>query len=106
MLNLDPGMIIWTWITFFIVLAILSKVALKPILGVIETREKTIREDLEQAQKQREEAEKLLQILVDIRLKAKRMKNYDLADEIRSRLAELGYVLLDSKDGTKVRKEK
>jgi len=34
------------------------------------------------------------------------MKNYDLADEIRSRLAELGYVLLDSKDGTKVRKEK
>ena len=61
MLNLDPGMIIWTWITFLTVLVILSKVALKPILGAIENREKTIREDLAQAQQQREEAQQLLE---------------------------------------------
>lgn len=61
MLNLDPGMMIWTWITFLVVLAVLSKVALKPILATIENREKAIRDDLEQAQKQREEAQQLLE---------------------------------------------
>jgi cysteinyl-tRNA synthetase len=69
------------------------------VLGIVPARQS-------RTESSEGEAEKLLQILVDIRLKAKRMKNYDLADEIRSRLAELGYVLLDSKDGTKVRKEK
>ncbi len=61
MLNLDPGMIIWTWITFLIVLVILNKVALKPILAAIDNRENTIRNDLEQAEHQREEAEQLLE---------------------------------------------
>ena len=49
--------------------------------------------------------DKLLQILIDIRLKAKQEKNYALADEIRNRLNELGFVLLDGKDGTKIRRE-
>lgn len=94
MLNLDPGMIIWTWITFFIVLAILSKVALKPILGVIETREKTIREDLEQAQKQREEAEKLLQkhkeLIAGAESEAQRLlrESRELAEKKRQELLE------------------
>ncbi len=61
MLDLNPGMMIWTWITFLTVLVILSKVALKPILATIENREKAIREDLERAQKQREEAQQLLE---------------------------------------------
>jgi len=61
MLDLDPGMIIWTWITFLIVLAILSKVALKPILSAIENREQSIRNDLEEAQKQRDEAQELFE---------------------------------------------
>lgn len=61
MLNLDPGVIIWTWITFFIVLIMLSKMALKPILESIKNREKSIHDDIDQARKQREEAEELLQ---------------------------------------------
>jgi len=60
MLDIDPGMIIWTWITFGIVLIFLSKLALKPILAAIENREKSIRGDIEQAQQQRDEAEALL----------------------------------------------
>jgi len=60
MLDIDPGMIIWTWITFFVVLAILYKIALKPILATIDNREKSIRDDIEQAQKQRDDAEALL----------------------------------------------
>lgn len=60
MLDIDPGMIIWTWITFGIVLIILSKVALKPILSSITNREESIRNDIEEAQKQRDEAANLL----------------------------------------------
>ncbi len=60
MLDLDPGMILWTWITFFVVLGILYKIALKPILASIDNREQSIRDDIEQAQKQRDEAEALL----------------------------------------------
>lgn len=60
MLDIDPGMILWTWITFGIVLALLYKLALKPILAAIENREKTIRSDIEKAQQQRDEAEALI----------------------------------------------
>lgn len=60
MLNLDPGMMIWTWITFLFVLGILSKLALKPMLTAINNREDQIRSDIENAKKQRNEAEELL----------------------------------------------
>ena len=61
MLNLDPGMMIWAWITFGVLLFILYKVAWKPILSNIDKREKTIQESLDKAQKAQEEAESLLQ---------------------------------------------
>ncbi len=60
MLNLDPGMMIWTWVTFLIVLGILFKLALKPMLNAINNREDQIRGDIENAKKQRDEAEELL----------------------------------------------
>ena len=60
MLDLDPGMMIWTWITFFIVLGLLSKLALKPMLNAINNREDQIRGDIDNAKKQRDEAEELL----------------------------------------------
>ena len=50
----------WTWITFFIVLILLSKLALKPILKAINNREDQIRGDIDNAKKQRDEAEELL----------------------------------------------
>ena len=43
---------------------------------------------------------KLIQLLVDIRLKAKKEKNFQLSDEIRKRLDELGITLKDTKEGT------
>ncbi|MBD3226228.1 MAG: F0F1 ATP synthase subunit B [Caldithrix sp.] len=61
MLELDPGMMVWTWITFFIVLFILSKIALKPLLGVVENREKEISDNLDKARKEREESEALVE---------------------------------------------
>jgi len=92
MLNLDPGMMIWTWITFLVVLAVLSKVALKPILATIENREKAIREDLEQAQKQREEAQHLLEqhrkMMAEAESEAQRLlkESRELAEQKRQEL--------------------
>lgn len=46
----------------------------------------------------------LIQLLIDLRLKAKADKNYAMADEIREKMAELGLILQDSKSGTKVKR--
>ena len=60
MLELNPGMMIWVWITFFLLLIILYKTALKPLLSSLTDREEGIRNDIDEAKKQREEAEVLL----------------------------------------------
>jgi F-type H+-transporting ATPase subunit b len=60
MLNLDPGMMIWAWITFLVLLGLLYKVAWKPILSIIEKREQMIQESLNTAAKSNEEAQVLL----------------------------------------------
>lgn len=54
------GTIFWTVVTFVLLALGLRLVAWKPLLGAIEERERTIRESLEAASRQREEAESLL----------------------------------------------
>jgi len=56
----QTGTIIWTIITFVVLLVVLRLVAWKPVLGLLEEREKAIRGSLEDAKKAREEAEKYL----------------------------------------------
>ncbi len=46
----------------------------------------------------------LIELLIELRTKAKAEKNYALADEIRDRMASLGLILQDSKEGTKVKR--
>lgn len=60
MLQLEPGMLVWTWITFVAVLLVLWKVAWKPLLGAVESRENRINDSLQKAENARAEAEKLL----------------------------------------------
>lgn len=42
----------------------------------------------------------LVKILIDLRIAAKNEKNYELADEIRTKLKDVGVILEDSKEGT------
>jgi F-type H+-transporting ATPase subunit b len=67
----EPGLIVWTIITFGLLLVVLRVVAWKPILGVIEERERAIRESLDSSRRAREEAEAALEenrrILADAR---------------------------------------
>lgn len=61
LMRIDPGMILWTWIVFIALLVILGKFAWKPILKMLDDREKKIKkaiEDADAAQKALEEAAK------------------------------------------------
>lgn len=55
----DPGLFIWTIITFLVLLTLLAKYAWKPLLELLEKREETIRKSLDDAEKAREELERL-----------------------------------------------
>jgi cysteinyl-tRNA synthetase len=63
------------------------------VLGIISFEQKQVRQDsfLEN---------ELIKILVDIRLKAKAEKNFQLADDIRKKLESFGIILKDTKEGT------
>lgn len=56
----DPGLIIWTIITFLLLLFILKKAAWKPLLSALQKREDTIASSLQKAEQAKVDAEKLL----------------------------------------------
>ena len=58
--DLNPGLTLWTALTFILLLIVLSKFAWGPIVKMLDEREKTIREAIESAKRERAEAEKLL----------------------------------------------
>lgn len=58
--DVKPGLIIWTWITFLIVLVLLRKFAWGPLLSAVDSREKNIVNAIESAKHARLEAEKLV----------------------------------------------
>jgi F-type H+-transporting ATPase subunit b len=60
LLKVDPGLLLWTVITFVILLLILWKSAWKPIVEALDARSERIRGDLSNADKSRQEAEELL----------------------------------------------
>jgi len=59
LLRFDTGLMIWTWITFLIVLVILGSKAWKPMIKALQNREDFIRESLEEAEAARQEADKV-----------------------------------------------
>lgn len=60
LLKLDPGLLLWTIITFVIMVLILWKTAWKPIVQALESRAERIRGDIDRAEKARQEAEDVL----------------------------------------------
>lgn len=61
MLEINSGLILWTILTFIIVLLILRKAAWKPLLGALSAREESIRASLRDAENARGEAARLLE---------------------------------------------
>ena len=77
MLEISPGLSIWTTLVFLALLGILWKFAWGPILGAVQAREDGIQETLDQAGNERDEAAKLLaehrQQMADARRQAQQM---------------------------------
>lgn len=61
MLELNPGLIFWTIITFIAVLVILKRAAWKPLVQALVSREEKIRTALDDAERAQQEAQRLLE---------------------------------------------
>lgn len=59
--GLDPGVSFWTLVIFIVLSVVLAKYAFPPILGYAAAREQRIQEALDEARRQREESEQLLE---------------------------------------------
>jgi len=59
-MELNPGLTLWVAITFLFLILVLAKFAFGPIVKMLNEREHTIREAIDQAKRERAEAEKLL----------------------------------------------
>ena len=59
LVSVNPGLIIWTIVTFLILVAILGRFGWGPIIGALEGREKSIRDALDAAESARVEAHEL-----------------------------------------------
>lgn len=60
LLEVNPGLVIWTAVTFLIVLAVLWLFAWKPIIKALDERNARVEDDLEKSRALREEAEGLI----------------------------------------------
>jgi F-type H+-transporting ATPase subunit b len=61
LVQVDPGLFIWTILTFLALLGLLAKFAWRPLLQSLASREETIRRSLADAEKARQELERLNQ---------------------------------------------
>jgi F-type H+-transporting ATPase subunit b len=71
LISVVPGLMIWTVITFAIVLLVLRRYAFGPIQRLIDERRDRIREALDEADKAREEARQLRELTQQEREEAK-----------------------------------
>jgi F-type H+-transporting ATPase subunit b len=57
----DPGLFIWTILTFVVLLALLAKFAWRPLLVALEGRQEAIRKSLDDAERAKQELTRLQQ---------------------------------------------
>ena len=66
----DPGLFVWTIVTFVVLLALLSKFAWKPLLAALEARQEQIATSLDAAKTAGEERDRAVREAADIIRKA------------------------------------
>jgi len=85
----DPGLYVWTIITFLVLLVVFNKLAWQPLKGVLRTREELIRKSLDDAQKAKQELERLhvesQRILTEARVHADKILSETRSDANRLR---------------------
>jgi F-type H+-transporting ATPase subunit b len=85
----DPGLFIWTIVTFLVLLYLLRKFAWQPLLQALESRQELIRKSLDDAQEAKRELERLHQesgqILKQARIEAESILAQSRSDGERVR---------------------
>src|SRR5580700_2830240 len=80
----DPGLFIWTILTFLVLLTLLAKFAWGPLLKALESRQELIRKSLDDVQEAKRELERLhqesSQILKQARLQAESIVSQSRSD--------------------------
>ncbi len=61
LLSVNPGLIIWQILIFVILLFVLKKIAWKPLLTALNSREESIKDTITQAETLKKEAEELIE---------------------------------------------
>jgi F-type H+-transporting ATPase subunit b len=91
LVQVDPGLFIWTIVTFLILLTLLAKFAWSPLLLALESRQALIRKSLDDAQQAKQEHERL---------------NHESAHNINRARVEAEAVITQSRsDGDRLREE-
>ena len=67
----DPGLFLWTILTFLVLLGLLAKFAWKPLLAMLDRREEIIRQSLDDAEEAKQELQRLQQESKEILSKAR-----------------------------------
>jgi F-type H+-transporting ATPase subunit b len=94
MFKAEPGLIIWTLISFFLLLVLLAKLAYPQILKGLKKREETIQQQLEEARKTKQEATSLLddykRQLSEARAEAQKIMNEgkELGENMRKEIVQ------------------
>ncbi len=83
LIDVVPGLMVWTLVTFVIVMLVLRRVAFRRIQGLIEQRRERIREALDEADKAREEARQLRELTAREREEARAERDRVLEDARR-----------------------
>jgi F-type H+-transporting ATPase subunit b len=79
----DPGLFIWTIVTFLVLLTLLAKFAWGPLLAALENRHALIKKSLDDAQQAKLELERLHQESAQI-IKAARVEAESIVNKSRS----------------------
>jgi F-type H+-transporting ATPase subunit b len=94
LLTFDPGAAIWSIIVFLVLLILLRAFAWKPILKVLKEREEFIQGSLDDAKREREEAERVLEKYTR-QLEQARAEASTIVDTGRRNAAEVGRRIQD-----------
>ena len=88
LVQVEPGLYIWTIVTFVVLLLLLAKFAWRPLLEALERRQEAIRKSLDEARQAKQELGRLheesARILAEARAEADAIISRTRADAVRA----------------------
>jgi F-type H+-transporting ATPase subunit b len=105
LIDVVPGLMVWTIVTFFITFLVLRRYAFGPIQKLIDERRDRIREALDEADKARQEARELRELTKAEREEAKAERERILDESRRQGQAQFEQARVQADDDLKRRLE-